>query len=185
MDLVAKDPIIIGCCIFIILVAVAYHSWYKDKQCGITSNGVVSFCNTGKYVGTDYSIDGEYTGEKWQCVEFVRRYYIQLHRLTFPSISNAYGLPDIKTVRHLDSHLQYPCSFHMKDNGKPQPEDILVFRHNNTGHTAIVIEILPNRKLRIAEQNWSRLPWKNYSREVSVEDPSLLGWLHIDKERLF
>lgn len=39
-----------------------------------------------------------FTGLKWQCVEYARRYLINVLNVTFQDVNNAYEIFDIKTV---------------------------------------------------------------------------------------
>jgi hypothetical protein len=165
---------------YLLLILIAILLFYLSHYfvCGITKNGVIGYCNTIPYDSLSY-LNGHYTGKKWECVEFIRRYYQQIFGLTFPSIKNAYALMDLTSMKSLDNSSSSRCTFHKK--GKPQLHDILVFEHEQHGHTAIVVKVLKGL-VRIAEQNWGF--WKaDYSREISLDDPTLLGWLRVKLPR--
>jgi surface antigen len=159
-----------------IILVLLYVIIRRDTICGVTENGVIAYCNSSKYNLSDHYLDGLPTGKKWQCVEFVRRYYMQIHGLTFPSVANAYEM--MKLTEFIDIHTQqsYPYTFYSPTESIPQKDDILIIEHGKYGHTAIIVCIQGNR-IRIAEQNWD--PWvaPYYSRELLVNDPLIIGWL--------
>jgi len=159
--------------IILILLYVVIRS---NSVCGVTDNGVVGYCKISQYNLADYYLDGLLTGKKWQCVEFVRRYYMQIHGLTFPSVVNAYEMMKLTEVIDIRTRQSYPCTFHSSLESTPQKDDILILEHEEYGHTAVIVGIQGDR-IRIAEQNWK--PWvaSYYSRELSVDDPRIIGWL--------
>ena len=162
---------------YILLILIAILLFYLSHSfvCGMTKNGVVGYCNLIPYDSFSY-VDGKYTGRKWECVEFVRRYYQQIFGLTFPSIKNAYDLMELTSMKSLDGSSSSRCTFHKK--GTPQLHDILVFGHEIHGHTAIVVKALKGL-IHIAEQNWGFWEGSDYSRKISTKDPTLLGWLRV------
>jgi hypothetical protein len=159
-----------------IILILLYLSVRSNSACGVTNNGVVGYCKISKYNLTDHYMDGLPTGKKWQCVEFVRRYYMQIHRLTFPSVADAYEMMKLTEFIDIDTQQPYPCTFHSSLESTPQKDDILILEHEEYGHTAIIVGIQGDR-IRIAEQNWK--PWvaSYYSRELLVNDPLIIGWL--------
>jgi hypothetical protein len=159
-----------------IILILLYLSVRGDSVYGVTNNGVVGYCNSSKYNLTDHYMDGLPTGKKWQCVEFVRRYYMQIHRLTFRSVADAYEMMNLTEFIDIDTQQTYPCTFYSPTESTPRKDDILILKHEEYGHTAIIVDIQGDR-IRIAEQNWK--PWvaPHYSRELSVNDPLIVGWL--------
>jgi hypothetical protein len=159
--------------LILILLYVVIRS---NSVCGVTDNGVVGYCKISQYNLADHYLDGLPTGKKWQCVEFVRRYYMQIHGLTFPSVANAYEMMKLTEFIDIHTHQSYPCTFYSSTESTPQKDDILILEHEEYGHTAIIVGIQGDR-IRIAEQNWK--PWvaSYYSRELSVDDPQIIGWL--------
>ena len=110
-------------------------------------NTVAAYSNGNNpgYVGPDSNfVNGYYTGIKWQCVEFIRRYYYTVLNIQFASGSagdagtwygsaNALGLT------------QYPNGI---TNTAPQVGDILC----STTHVAIIKRVTTN-KVYTAQQN--------------------------------
>jgi len=164
----------------LILICIYYIT--KDRICGVTKNGVVSYCKIDQYNLKDHYQDGINTGKKWQCVEFVRRYYLQIYRLTFPSVEDAYALRRLTHMTRVDTKESIPCSFFPSGTFTPRVGDILILHLNPYGHTGIVVEVDTEHSntLRIAEQNWKEWERPHDSRELSLNDPAIIGWIHVE-----
>jgi predicted chitinase len=110
--------------------------------------------------GSHTSSDGFYYGEKWQCVEYVRRYYHDAlsHDVTKRGDARTWftdGLEDGGST--FDGLVQYnhAGAGAKSDDGfsvKPQKGDILVLKTGSYGHVAIVAEV-SDTKVTIAQQN--------------------------------
>ena len=119
-----------------------------------------------------------YTGEKWQCVEFVRRYLILRHNLTFESVKNVYELKNVSQFYSLISESPVPARFHT--HGLPMKNDILILSWENTGHVAIVVGIDKNKELvYIVDQNGEPEQWETeiYSRTYPIRSKQIMGWM--------
>jgi len=162
--------------LFSVFLILLYLSVRSNPIYGVTDNGVVAYCKISQYDLADHHLDGLPTGKKWQCVEFVRRYYMQIHHLTFRSVANAYEMMKLTEFIDINTHQSYPCTFYSPTESTPQKDDILILEHEEYGHTAVIIGV-QGKRIRIAEQNWE--PWvtSHYSRELSVDDPRIIGWL--------
>jgi hypothetical protein len=152
-------------------------------------NGVAVFYNggIGHSSGRNLAPDGYNLGLKYQCVEFVKRYYCDHLNHEMPdSHGNAKeffdaALPDGARNLHRDL-VQYAKG----GSSRPRPDDLLVFGPsllNRYGHVAIVSAVKENA-LEVVQQNpgpfgrsreWIRLRsdgglWRCQNRRV-------LGWL--------
>lgn len=113
-----------------------------------------------------------FTGLKWECVEFVRRWYIINNQVTFESINRAIDLVTISFVTSI--YDQTRIHFHFKRNYKLlYIGDILVFdvsEQHKYGHIAIVTR-LDGQFVYISEQNnnhkWDNI---NYSRKFTFDE---------------
>ncbi len=135
--------------------------------------------------GRHYAPGGYNLGLKYQCVEFVKRYYYYHigHRMP-----NSYGhakdffdksLPDrgYNSVRAL-------LQFRNTREYKPIVNDIIIYdgTHNNPfGHMAVVSEV-GDDYVEIIQQNWGtksrqRLKLVEFEGIYTVADFSVLGWL--------
>ena len=127
--------------------------------CPIDSfNGVTVYYNgvSGFTKGRSLANDGYNFGLKYQCVEFVKRYYyIHLHHKMPYSYGHAYsfynkGLKDGQ--RNVQRNLiQYSNPGKMK----PRMDDLIVFpgnKYNPYGHVAIISKVT-NNEIEVVQQN--------------------------------
>jgi len=152
-------------------------------------NGVAVFYNggIGHSSGRNVAVDGYNLGIKYQCVEFVKRYYYEHLHHTMP---DSYGhareffdpaLPD--GARNVRRDL---LQFANGSQWPPQPDDLLVFGPsllNRYGHVAI-ISAVSDSAVEIVQQNPGPF---NPSREnialqsdhglYRLQNRRVLGWL--------
>jgi hypothetical protein len=114
-------------------------------------NGVTAFSNgsAGHYSGVSNTVNGIYTGIKWQCVEYVRRYYLIVFGMDLGSLyrGNANTWYDNASQMGLS---RYP-------NGSttaPQVGDVITSRGGSFGHVAIIRSVTSNQVCTI-QQNFS------------------------------
>lgn len=108
----------------------------------INSNGDIT------NVSNDYySVDGVTTGMKWQCVEYVNRYYLQVYNKNI-------RIPGTDAKDYYKTATDRKLSAYLNDGSvSPQPGDILVSEGGTYGHVAIVREVTENR-VYVTQQNW-------------------------------
>ncbi len=154
-------------------------------------NGVDVYFNGGvnNSSGRNTSIDGYNLGIKYQCVEFIKRYYYLRFGHKMPdAMGNA---KDFYNTKLSDGAKNIQRGLIQYSNGsltKPQAEDIIVFAPsilNPYGHVAIVSNVFPNT-IQIEQQNPG--PFSS-SRESSalvnkngkwfIEGKHVLGWLRM------
>ncbi|NHN36120.1 bifunctional glutathionylspermidine amidase/synthase [Pseudomaricurvus alcaniphilus] len=143
-------------------------------------------------------VDKVYTGYKWQCVEFARRWLLLNRGYVFEDIAMAYDIFRIPEVKRIEDGEKLPLrAFANGSRRPPEPGCMLIWSEGGefeeTGHVAIVTEVLDDC-IRIAEQNLNHLRWPedcDYGRELpacyaddgsfwvqcSFEDASILGWV--------
>jgi chitodextrinase len=94
-----------------------------------------------------YSVNGVTTGMKWQCVEYVNRYYLQVYNKNI-------RIPGTDAKDYYKTATDRGLSAYPNDGSVlPQPGDILVSEGGTYGHVAIVREVTENR-VYVAQQNW-------------------------------
>jgi hypothetical protein len=109
--------------------------------------------------------NGIYTGIKWQCVEFARRYLIVTHGITFSDVISAFQIPDAKFTT-LDGKQN------IEVRNDLQVGSLIVWPKNYMtnsvdGHVAVVSSITP-RGITVVEQNYDN---KNeINRFISRDD---------------
>jgi surface antigen len=154
-----------------------------------TLNGVIVYYNgaVNHTAGRNTSADGYNIGLKWQCVEFVKRYYYEYLQHKMP---DSYGhAKDFFNKALADGSMNKTRNLIQFTNGSkvaPQPNDLLVFDGhtlNPYGHVAIVSNVLAD-KIEIVQQNpgpfgksrvWLGL--KNQQGRFFLNDDLALGWL--------
>ena len=95
--------------------------------------------------------NGIYTGIKWQCVEFARRYLIVTHGITFSDVTSAFQIPDAKFTT-----LDGKQNIEVRNN--LQVGSLIVWPKNYMtnsvdGHVAVVSSITPTG-ITVVEQNY-------------------------------
>ena len=143
-------------------------------------------------------IGNVYMGQKWQCVEFARRWLFLNKGYVFRDVPMAYDIFKLKSVRHLKSNKKIPL--HSFQNGSKRPPEagcLLIWNEGGefaiTGHVGIVTEV-QTKYIKIVEQNLHNQKWpegQNYSRKLNTNvdddggfwiesqfpDASILGWV--------
>lgn len=154
-------------------------------------NGVAIYFNGGVNTsrGRNLSADGYNIGIRYQCVEFVKRYYFERHGHRMP---NAYGhARDFFDPALGDGAWNARRGMLQYSNGsgtKPRPDDLLVFAPsllNRYGHVA-VIAAAGAASVEVAQQNpgpfgHSREAFSVAYREGKwfIEGSRILGWLRL------
>jgi len=120
-------------------------------------NGIIAYSNcstsctacNNNCSSYNYANDGKYLGIKWQCVEFVRRYYYLIYGLDLASSyrGDAKYWYDNASTMGLD---KYPNG----SSKAPQIGDILVSNGDQYGHIAIIKSVSNNQVCTI-QQNFS------------------------------
>jgi len=167
------------------------NPWYSVGQPIDELNGVIIYFNGGVNTtrGRNLSKDGYNLGIRFQCVEFVKRYYFERydHRMPDP-----YGhAKDFFDVELSDGAWNQKRGMLQYVNGgrfKPEPDDLLVFGpwlFNQYGHVAIVSSV-GNTSLEVAQQNPGPFGSSRELLELThrdgksfVDHPRVLGWLRL------
>jgi glutathionylspermidine amidase/synthetase len=163
---------------------------------GVTSGNVVAYsnCKNQCVIFEPHYQNGTYTGIKWQCVEFARRWLLIHKEVVYGDVDFAVDIWDkIDFVTRVTDNKQFQLESHL--NGSTQPPqigDLLIYAKAflKTGHVAIVTDIdLKAGIIQVAEQNFFNLKWaQNYAREIEIVEKKgkywllegyLLGWKHI------
>lgn len=119
-------------------------------------------------VGADDSSGQCSYGERYQCVEFIRRFYSlrsDLENRVDTSGWRGLDAADFLT-RDASGKLTTPLSgftaFPNAGNNEPMPDDILVFHEGGLGHVAVIRAVTPT-SVQLIEQNWSATGLKSLS----------------------
>jgi hypothetical protein len=154
-------------------------------------DGVAIYYNGGVNHVQDrhLSADGYNLGLRYQCVEFVKRYYFEhFHHRMPDSYGHAKDLFDPKVADGSLNPQRGLLQFRNSSHSAPQPGDVVVFAPsllNRFGHVAIVAQV-SGEHIQIAQQNPG--PFAS-SRETirlneqngvwRMEHSRVLGWLRM------
>lgn len=137
--------------------------------------------------------NGVYTGIKWQCVEYARRWLLKRDDAVFASVDVA---ADIWNKIHHLERVGHKGIIPLKNypNGSARPPsvgDLLIYAraYLGTGHVAVITGVnLTSHAITVAEQNYLNKKYSgNYARKIVlieknhrywVLDPYVLGWKH-------
>lgn len=127
----------------------------KDKIID-THRGVEVYARVRNSNGRNYGPGRYYYGQKWQCVEFVKRYYFKALEHKMP---NVWGHAQDYFQRKLaQGELNKSRGLEQYHNGgdmPPRVDDIIVWNRGKYGHVAIISAVYPN-SVEIIQQNTSR-----------------------------
>ncbi|MCK6609216.1 MAG: CHAP domain-containing protein [Flavobacterium sp.] len=162
---------------------------YKVGQHLDSLNNVVVYYNGGvdNSSGRNTSPDDYNIGIKYQCVEFVKRYYYKHLNHKMP---DAYGhAKDFYDKDLADGELNTKRNLIQYKNGsktKPKPDDLIIFSgsiFNKYGHVAIISSVADD-EIEIIQQNpgpfgksRDKIKLKNIDGLWTLDKDRLLGWL--------
>ncbi len=134
--------------------------------------------------GLSFSDDGYYYGYKWQCVEYVKRFYYEKydHMMSDGAGHAKYFFNPMLEQGQLNEQRGL-FQYHNGGDVQPQVDDLLVFDDGAYGHVAIISEI-GDGWLEVIQQN-SEVPRERYT--LTEEDgeynitgeKKAAGWLRI------
>jgi len=149
------------------------------KGVSIYDNGLLFFCSYGK----NYSANGYYFGQKWQCVEFVKRFYYETEHHRMPDVmGHAKSFFDENLPDGVLNQRRGLVQYHNGSTNKPSADDLIVFTDTKFGHVAIVSEVTTN-SLEVVQQNilsgsrqrFSLIASNGHYFVISPRQPA--GWL--------
>lgn len=166
-----------------------FNSNYKIGQPLDSLNGVKVYYNGGvdHVSGRNVTKDNYNLGLKYQCVEFVKRYYYEHYHHKMP---DAYGhAKDFFDPTVKDGSLNSKRNLVQYTNPskkKPEVGDLIIFSGsvlNRFGHVAVISKVLDN-EIEIIQQNpgpfsssREKFALENQNGNYKIDSKRLLGWL--------
>jgi|SaaInlStandDraft_6_1057023.scaffolds.fasta_scaffold51679_2 hypothetical protein len=163
------------------------------QHLGQDNTGVPAYsnCQSQCVIFTPNKALGVYSGIKWQCVEYSRRWLIVNKQLTYGSVDFAADIwKNISHYTHTMTKAKIPVESRL--NGSPYAPrvgDLLIYakEFEGTGHVAVITQVsLANKTVSVSEENYENKPWThNYARKLNmvvnqkkfwILDPYLIGW---------
>ncbi len=164
---------------------------YEVGQALDSLNGVKVFYNGGvSHTGErNVAPDGYNIGLKYQCVEFVKRYYYQFYNHKMPdSYGNAKDFFDHSLKDGTLSTKRDLIQFTNPSKSKPAIGDLVIFDGtsvNPYGHVAIISEV-SSQSVEIIQQNPGPFASSRVSIDLDsnstgfkIQETRLLGWLRM------
>jgi surface antigen len=193
-----KNKLLIFSIIALLILGFAGAWKYKESQSDSkfavgqkidVFNGVAIFYNggVGNISGRNMTADGYNLGLKYQCVEFVKRYYYEYFDHKMP---DSYGhAKDFYSKSISDGKYNTKrdlTQYSNPSNSQPQVNDLLIFSgsiFNKFGHVAIISKVSDN-EIEIIQQNPG--PFGKSRETISlnqkngkweIKNGRVLGWL--------
>ena len=177
--------------VFFLIVITA--SSFKMNRPGVGTvidvlNGVEVYYNGpfDKVYGRNITADGYNLGLKYQCVEFIKRYYYERfdHKMPY-SYGHAVDFFDQTNVSDVAYNPKRGLYQYRNGNtARPKVENILVFKTkgiNVYGHIGIISKVTDN-SVEIVQQNYGTktritYPMKKMLGRYYIDNIEILGWL--------
>jgi glutathionylspermidine amidase/synthetase len=140
--------------------------------------------------------DGVYTGIRWQCVEFARRWLLQQKGMVYGDVDTAADIwTKIDYLTEVASGNKIPLVSRVNGSTQaPNVGDLLIYAgaFYGTGHVAVITAIDNSKGLiEVGEQNYSNTSWHDdHARTIPfikkanqywLLDSYLLGWKQIQQ----
>lgn len=164
---------------------------YKIGDSVDSFNGVVVFYNgsIGNVSGRNLTKDKYNLGQKYQCVEFVKRYYYQHFNHKMPdSYGHAKDFFDKSVLDGARNKKRDLNQYTNPSRSKPKVDDLVIFdgtSSNKFGHVAIITEVT-NDHVAIIQQNPG--PYSSSRAKYDliyknnlwyIDNARVLGWLRM------
>lgn len=118
--------------------------------------------------GENYSEDGYYYGYKWQCVEYVKRFYYDAKNHKMPDgFGNAKDFFDDNVKQGELNESRDLVQYKNGEDVKPEVDDLIVFTDSEYGHVAIVTGVTSSY-IEVIQQNVLGKPREKF--ELTTED---------------
>ncbi|MGH1537994.1 MAG: CHAP domain-containing protein [Gammaproteobacteria bacterium] len=167
-----------------------YGSVLGESPAGVPA---YSNCNSDCVIFEPNHLQDVYTGIKWQCVEYARRWLLREKGVVYGDVDIAADIWNLQKVIQPLHDQAY--EFHSIVNGAvelPQRGDLLIYgkEYLGTGHVAVVVGVDEKKhSIQLAEQNYANTTWQqHYAREIPyikdneqvwLLDSYLIGWKRV------
>lgn len=171
-----------------ILIATSFRSDGPSVGSVIDVYNDVAVYYNGPYyhvAGRNTTRDGYNLGLKYQCVEYIKRYYYERFNHKMPdSYGHAVDFFDQSKINDVAFNSKRGLFQYWNGNtARPKAEDILVFKTKGDiwGHIGIVSKVTKDQ-VEMVQQNYGEksrvtFPLKRVMGRYYVDDQEVLGWL--------
>ena len=149
-------------------------------------NNVCAYSNgNNKYVSNELNhSNGNFTGMKWQCVEYARRFIQTVYGVTFSEVDSAYEIPNATFTRLTDNKIIQPFIY------RTNPNMVLFESFNNSliiwakdyesdaqhGHVAVIVYAKTDG-IYVAEQNYDNNDFYRYIPLADIKNAIIISLL--------
>lgn len=163
---------------------------------GLGNVPAYSNCNAGCVVFSPNKNEGTYTGIKWQCVEYARRWLLVNKGVVYGDVDIAADIWALDFVTRIKDKAELKLSTYPNGNEKaPEVGDLLIYAkaYLNTGHVAVISKVDPkSHTVQVVEQNFNNtkwagdyarsIPYVEHDKKIWLLDAYLLGWKRVTNE---
>lgn len=177
---------------FPILIGLAGYAIFKsargeDQPIGRDAQGTEIYYAESSEKSKPNYVNRVFTGQKYECVEYARRWLVRNKEVYFDPINRAIDILDLTHARSVKKYNQlYPI---VKVKKNPQIGDLIVFEPSESnggyGHVAVITRVLQD-KVQLSEQNYVERMTSDYTREIPLvdgvlQDQSIAGIVRVQK----
>jgi len=160
---------------------------------GLGNVPAYSNCNSDCVIFEPNKNEGTYTGIKWQCVEYARRWLLVNKGVVYGDVDIAADIWGLNVVTRVKDDAEFKMAAYPNGSEKP-PEagDLLIYAREylKTGHVAVIASVdTKAHTIQVMEQNFNNTKWNNgYARSIPyvehdhkfwILDSYLLGWKRV------
>jgi CHAP domain len=166
------------------------------KVLGRSPQGIEAYsnCQSGCVIFEPNQWNGTYTGIKWQCVEYARRWLLINTGAVYGDVDIAADIWDkIDHLTEVKTKKRITLETHLNGSTQaPEVGDLLIYAKafNGTGHVSVITGMdIKNGLVEVSEQNYNNETWPDdYARNIMLIkkgqnywllDGYLLGWKHV------
>jgi len=163
---------------------------------GLGNVPAYSNCNASCVVFSPNNHEGTYTGIKWQCVEYARRWLLINKGVVYGDVDVAADIWALDRVNRVKDKVEFKLkSFPNGDSGLPQVGDLIIYAkaYLKTGHVAVISKVdTKSHTVDVIEENYLNAKWPgDHARSIPyVEndkkywllDAYVLGWKRVTDE---
>ena len=160
-----------------------YKSKYNMIKHDIFGTPLYSFNNVCAYSNKSFDFisnesnyhNGHFTGIKWQCVEYARRYLQIVFNVTFSQVESAYEIPNAIFTTLTDNKIIKPTisyNNYITNSLIVWPKDY----EPDTPHGHVAIIVSTNKDgIYVAEQNYNNDNHYRYIPYISIKNVSIIS----------
>ena len=153
-------------------------------EIGKSPAGIAAYsnCSSDCVIFEPNHYKGIYTGIKWQCVKYARRWLLHEIGVVYGDVDVAADIWSLEKVTNpiTEETLQFISIVNGAPH-KPKRGDLLIYgkEYLGTGHVAVIVNIDEQQStVQVAEQNYLNSKWEaKFARSISYVNRSEKYWL--------